>query len=267
MSQRVLLSPDMQARLPSGEVVSIAQLASLAGRPVSSCQGSKPVTFQLQGNKLTLSGAQIHQVPSASPRAVQGNVVHLVSSGVQHHLITQPAQVQLQSAANAHPANTPSTAPPANRLPHNASAVPSSIVSSAGVVKIVVRSPSLHVHANSPTVRNTAPLQIAQRTPGPATAHYTIAPPRNPSSTLNQPQLPRPVLKVVQPPPPSTEKPAPGTPSSSAPKSSATPGDTGSSSSQTPAATKSRQSAKVYPPPQKSAPPASSLSFPHVMAG
>jgi len=53
-------------------VVSIAQLASLAGRPISSCQGSKPVTFQLQGNKLTLSGAQIHQVPAASPRPVQG---------------------------------------------------------------------------------------------------------------------------------------------------------------------------------------------------
>uniref|UniRef100_A0A672H9V4 Snf2-related CREBBP activator protein n=1 Tax=Salarias fasciatus TaxID=181472 RepID=A0A672H9V4_SALFA len=53
-------------------VVSIAQLASLAGRPVSSCQGSKPVTFQLQGNKLTLSGAQIHQVPAAAPRPLQG---------------------------------------------------------------------------------------------------------------------------------------------------------------------------------------------------
>uniref|UniRef100_A0A8C3B339 Snf2-related CREBBP activator protein n=1 Tax=Cyclopterus lumpus TaxID=8103 RepID=A0A8C3B339_CYCLU len=72
LPQRVLLSPDMQARLPSGEVVSIAQLASLAGRPMSSCQGSKPVTFQLQGNKLTLSGAQIHQGPAASPRPVQG---------------------------------------------------------------------------------------------------------------------------------------------------------------------------------------------------
>ena len=58
--------------LLAGEVVSIAQLASLAGRPVSSCQGSKPVTFQLQGNKLTLSGAQLHQVPVAPPRPVQG---------------------------------------------------------------------------------------------------------------------------------------------------------------------------------------------------
>ncbi|XP_022598020.1 helicase SRCAP [Seriola dumerili] len=280
MPQRVLLSPDMQARLPSGEVVSIAQLASLAGRPVSSCQGSKPVTFQLQGNKLTLSGAQIHQVPAAPPRPVQGNVMHLVSSGVQHHLISQPAQVSVQSAANTHPANT-STAPPANRLPHNASSqVPSSMVSSPGVVKIVVRqsagkeggpvptlavapsprvapqaSPSLHAHANTTPVRNTAPLQISQRTPGPATAHYTIAPPRNPSSTLNQPQPPRPVLKVVQPPSSSTEQPAPATPSSSVSKASTAPRDnsSSSSSSQTPATTKSRPSAgaKAYPPPRK----------------
>ncbi|XP_075950283.1 uncharacterized protein srcap isoform X1 [Anarhichas minor] len=271
LPQRVLLSPDMQARLPSGEVVSIAQLASLAGRPVSSCQGSKPVTFQLQGNKLTLSGAQIHQVPAASPRPVQGNVMHLVSSGVQHHLISQPAQVAITS-------NITSTAPPANRLPHNASAqVPPTMVSCPGVVKIVVRqtagkdggpvptlavapsprvapltSPSLHPHANTTPVRNTAPLQIAQRTPGPATAHYTIAPPGNPSSTPNQPHPPRPVLKVVQPPPSSSEQPAPVpvASSSSASKSSAAPRDGGGSSSQTPVTTKSRPSAgvKAFPP-------------------
>lgn len=108
--------------------------------------------------------------------------------------------------------------------------MPSSIISSPGVVKIVVRqsagkeggpvptlavapsprvapqaSPSLH--PNTTPVRNTAPLQIAQRTPGPATAHYTIAPPRNPTATPNQPQTPRPVLKVVQPPPSTTEQP------------------------------------------------------------
>ncbi|XP_078019315.1 uncharacterized protein srcap isoform X2 [Epinephelus lanceolatus] len=279
LPQRVLLSPDMQARLPSGEVVSIAQLASLAGRPVSSCQGSKPVTFQLQGNKLTLSGAQIHQVPAASPRPVQGNVMHLVSSGVQHHLISQPAQVAVQSAANTHPANTSSTAPPANRLPHNASAqVPPTMVSSPGVVKIVVRqtagkdggpvptlavapsprvapqaSPSPHPHANTTPVRNTAPLQIAQRTPGPATAHYTMAPPGNPSPTPNQPHPPRPVLKVVQPPPWSTEQPAPAqvTSSSSVSKSSSAPRD--GSSSQTPVSTKSRSStgAKAFPPPRR----------------
>lgn len=49
-----------------------------------------------------------------------GNVMHLVSSGVQHHLISQAAQVAVQSTANTHAAST-STALPANRLPHNAS--------------------------------------------------------------------------------------------------------------------------------------------------
>ncbi|XP_032357475.1 helicase SRCAP [Etheostoma spectabile] len=278
LPQRVLLSPDMQARLPSGEVVSIAQLASLAGRPVSSCQGSKPVTFQLQGNKLTLSGAQIHQVPAASPRPVHGNVMHLVSSGVQHHLISQPAQVAVQSAASTHPANT-STAPPTNRLPHNAVAqVPPAIVSSPGVVKIVVRQtagkdggpvPTLavapsprvaphtslfpHPHANTTSVRNTGPLQIVQRTPGPATAHYTIAPPGIPSSTPNQPHPPRPVLKVVQPPPSSTEQPAPvqlASTSSASKASSSAPRDR---SGQTPVTTKTRSStsAKAFPPPRR----------------
>ncbi|KAM7381183.1 hypothetical protein PAMA_012161 [Pampus argenteus] len=289
MPQRVLLSPDMQARLPSGEVVSIAQLASLAGRPVSSCQGSKPVTFQLQGNKLTLSGAQIHQVPAAPARPVQGNVMHLVSSGVQHHLISQPAQVAVQSAANTHPANV-SAAPAGNRLPHNApSQVPPSMVSSPGVVKIVVRqstgkeggpvptlavapsprvapqaSPSLHPHPNTTPVRNTAPLQIAQRTPGPATAHYTIAPPRNPSTTPNQPQPPRPVLKVVQPPPSSSEQPAPAQVTTSSSMSKSAPRDSSSSSSsQTPATTKSRPStsAKAFPPPRKVPRPPSRSPF------
>ncbi|XP_041819357.1 helicase SRCAP [Chelmon rostratus] len=284
MPQRVLLSPDMQARLPSGEVVSIAQLASLAGRPVSSCQGSKPVTFQLQGNKLTLSGAQIHQVPAAPARPVQGNVMHLVSSGVQHHLISQPAQVAVQTTANTHPAST-SAALAASRLPHSTSSqVTPSMVGSPGVVKIVVRqttgkeggpvptlavapsprvapqaSPSPHPHANTTPVRNAAPLQITQRTPGPATAHYTIAPPGNHSSAPNQPHPPRPVLKVVQPPPSNAEQPAPVqvASSSSVSKCSAAPRDNSSSSSQTPVATKSRPStgAKAYPPPRKVPPP------------
>ncbi|KAM9716165.1 LOW QUALITY PROTEIN: uncharacterized protein srcap [Menidia menidia] len=215
LPQRVLLSPDMQARLPSGEVVSIAQLASLAGRPVSSCQGSKPVTFQLQGNKLTLSGAQSHQVTAGAPRPVQGNVMHLVSSGMQHHLISQPAQLTVQTA--------PAAPPDQSAAPQRLTSSPPRRGSSPGVVKIVVRqaagkeggavptlavAPSprvapqgpqaLHLHANANANANTAPLQIAPRTPGPATAHYTIAPPATPP----QPQPPPgPVLKVVQPPP------------------------------------------------------------------
>eukprot|EP00063_Salmo_salar_P059666 XP_014034501.1 PREDICTED: helicase SRCAP-like isoform X1 [Salmo salar] len=248
MTQRVLLSPDMQARLPSGEVVSIAHLASLAGRPVSSCQGSKPVTFQLQGNKLTLSGTQLHQVPVAPPRPVQGNFMHLVTSGGQHHLISQPAQVAVFSSANTHAA-TPSPAPSEIQLPLNASQVPSSMVTNSGIVKIMVRqsskegggvptlavppsprvapqaSPSIHHHANT-NIALRSPL--AHCHPGPATAQYTLAPPRTPTSVTirtsappripipapprtptpallqnptpapSQPEPPRPVLKVVK---------------------------------------------------------------------
>ncbi|XP_034563893.1 helicase SRCAP isoform X3 [Notolabrus celidotus] len=279
LPQRVLLSPDMQARLPSGEVVSIAQLASLAGRPVSSCAGSKPVTFQLQGNKLTLSGAQIHQVPSAPSRPVQGNVMHLVSSGVQHHLISQSAQVTVQSNSTTLPAGAAAAALSANRLALNATPqqVTPAMMSSPGVVKIVVRQsagkeggpvptlavapsprvapqapPYPHPHANTTPVRNTAPLQIAQRTPGPATAHYTIAPPGNLSSTPNQPHPPRPILKVVQPPPASTEQQAPAQVTSSVSKATAASREN-SSSNQTPVSTKPRPStaAKSLPPPRK----------------
>ncbi|XP_029933254.1 helicase SRCAP isoform X2 [Myripristis murdjan] len=201
MPQRVLLSPDMQARLPSGEVVSIAQLASLAGRPVSTCQGSKPVTFQLQGNKLTLSGAQIHQVPVAPPRPVQAPASMVSSPGIVKIVVRQSAGKEGGPVPTLAVAPSPRVAPQA--------------------------SPSLHQHANTPPVRNPAPLQNPHRTPGPATAHYTIAPPRIPSSTPSQPQPPRPVLKVVQPPPSSTEQPAPArvTSSSSSSKSSAPPHD------------------------------------------
>ncbi|CAL8301141.1 unnamed protein product [Lota lota] len=260
LPQRVLLSPDMQARLPSGEVVSIAQLASLAGRPMSSCQGSKPVTFQLQGNKLTLSGAQIHQVPLAPPRSVQGNVMHLVSSGGQHHLISQPAQVAVLSTASTHPVHT-SPAPIGTQLPLSVSSqVSSSMVSSPGIVKIVVRQatgkeggpvPTLAV-APSPRV---APLQFTpvrtpvtatQRTPGPATATYTMAPPRIPSASPGLPQPPRPILKVVQ---------APAvTPSSSSSSASTS---TSSSSSKSSAVAPRDSSASSKPAPLPKASPAS----------
>lgn len=46
--------------------------------------------------------------------------MHLVSSGVQHHLISQAAPVAVQTTANTHTAGT-SAAITANRLPHNAS--------------------------------------------------------------------------------------------------------------------------------------------------
>ncbi|XP_038846177.1 helicase SRCAP [Salvelinus namaycush] len=242
LTQRVLLSPDMQARLPSGEVVSIAQLASLAGRPVSSCQGSKPVTFQLQGNKLTLSGTQLHQVPMAPPRPVQGNVMHLVTSGGQHHLISQPAQVAVFSSANTHAVPT-SPVPSGIQLPCNSSQVPSSVVTSSGIVKIVVRqsskegggvptlavppsprvapqaSTSMHHHANT-AVRTPAPQQTAHRHPGPTTAQYTLAPPRTPTSVTIRTCTPAPP-RIPAPAPPRT--PAPPRNPTSAPSQSQPP--------------------------------------------
>uniref|UniRef100_A0A8C2E4C9 Snf2-related CREBBP activator protein n=1 Tax=Cyprinus carpio TaxID=7962 RepID=A0A8C2E4C9_CYPCA len=184
MTQRVLLSPDMQARLPSGEVVSIAQLASLAGRPVSSSQGSKPVTFQLQGNKLTLSGTP--SVPQ--PRPIQG------INFSKHSLFIIP--------------------------------VPTSMVSGPGIVKIVVRqapskeggsiptlavppsprpappqSVTLHPHGTpSPVLRAPTASQPPQRPP------VYAAPPRTVASSQTPPT--RPVLRVVQgPPPPAPEPP------------------------------------------------------------
>ena len=45
-----------------------------------------------------------------------GNVMHLVSSGGQHHLISQPAQVAVLSTASTHPVHT-SPAPIGTQLP------------------------------------------------------------------------------------------------------------------------------------------------------
>ena len=49
-----------------------------------------------------------------------GNFMHLVTSGGQHHLISQPAQVAVFSSANTHAA-TPSSTPSEIQLPLNAS--------------------------------------------------------------------------------------------------------------------------------------------------
>uniref|UniRef100_A0A7N6BQG0 Snf2-related CREBBP activator protein n=1 Tax=Anabas testudineus TaxID=64144 RepID=A0A7N6BQG0_ANATE len=102
----------------AGEVVSIAQLASLAGRPVSSCQGSKPVTFQLQGNKLTLSGAQIHQVPAASSRPVQVSSSMVSSPGVVKIVVRQSAGKEGGPVPTLAVAPSPRVAPQASPSPH-----------------------------------------------------------------------------------------------------------------------------------------------------
>ncbi|KAG8140638.1 hypothetical protein E2320_003346 [Naja naja] len=233
VQQRLLLSPDMQARLPSGEVVSIGQLASLANRPLQGAPGSKPITFQIQGNKLTLTGTQVRQVPMPQPaRQLPRNVVHLVSAGGQHHIISQPAQVALIQAmaqqAGQNPVGvqtvpgqqpptilpvpaTSTTVPPVAStatisVPIAVTQVPSSAVNSSGVVKIVVRqaprdglvSPS--PGPQHPPMRPVTPT-TASTLPGLPTALLAQrAPlPMNPASSVRLPNQP---LGPVRPPAP-----------------------------------------------------------------
>ncbi|XP_063789100.1 helicase SRCAP [Pseudophryne corroboree] len=169
-AQRFILTPDMQARLPSGEVISLSQLASLSGRPLQNPSVTKPLTLQLQGAKLTLSGAQMRPLGVGQPRPMQGNVLHLVSSGGQHHLLSQPAQLALIQAlaqqAAAPTASVPSQlvqnsvqALSVQSLQHtllNSANIPTSAaagmappgqVSASGVVKIVVRQATREIPA------------------------------------------------------------------------------------------------------------------------
>ncbi|KAM4023747.1 LOW QUALITY PROTEIN: helicase SRCAP [Anomaloglossus baeobatrachus] len=195
--QRLILTPEMQARLPSGEVISLAQLASLGGRPLQSQSVTKPLTLQLQGAKLTLSGPPVRPLGVGQPRSLQGNVLHLVSSGGQHHLLSQPTQLALiqalaQQAASPAPAvpqlvqNTSQAqigvqAMSVQSLQHtlvNSAGLPAASpgqVPSPGVVKIVVRQSTRDIpasplhHPVAPTVR-----PLLRVVPGPSAEQSTV---------------------------------------------------------------------------------------------
>ncbi|XP_053327520.1 E1A-binding protein p400-like isoform X2 [Spea bombifrons] len=81
-SQRLVLSS--QARLPSGEVVKIAQLAAGGGTQGRIAQPETPVTLQFQGNKFTLSQSQLRQLTAGQPLQLQGNVLQIVSAPGQY---------------------------------------------------------------------------------------------------------------------------------------------------------------------------------------
>jgi hypothetical protein len=55
-----------------GEVVKIAQLASIAGPQSRIAQPETPVTLQFQGNKFTLSHSQLRQLTAGQPLQLQG---------------------------------------------------------------------------------------------------------------------------------------------------------------------------------------------------
>ncbi|XP_063310444.1 E1A-binding protein p400-like isoform X1 [Pelobates fuscus] len=82
LSQRLVLSS--QARLPSGEVVKIAQLTAPGGAQGRIAQPETPVTLQFQGNKFTLSQSQLRQLTAGQPLQLQGNVLQIVSAPGQY---------------------------------------------------------------------------------------------------------------------------------------------------------------------------------------
>uniref|UniRef100_A0A670JMZ6 E1A binding protein p400 n=1 Tax=Podarcis muralis TaxID=64176 RepID=A0A670JMZ6_PODMU len=107
---------------PGGEVVKIAQLASIAGAQGRIAQPETPVTLQFQGNKFTLSHSQLRQLTAGQPLQLQGSVLQIVSAPGQQYLRPQgpvvmqtvsPAgtvQNALNALGNQHPAGLPAPA-------------------------------------------------------------------------------------------------------------------------------------------------------------
>ncbi|XP_075034816.1 uncharacterized protein LOC142097116 isoform X2 [Mixophyes fleayi] len=191
-AQRFILTPDMQARLPTGEVISLSQLASLSGRPLQSPSVTKPLTLQLQGAKLTLSGAQMRPLGIGQPRPVQGNVLHLVSSGGQHHLLSQPAQLALIQAL-AQQAAAPAASAPSQLVQNSAP-------SQMGVQTVSVQSLQ-HTLLNSANIPASAAAGIAP--PGQAPGLVKIVVRQTSREVPASPQRPpqaspvRPLLRVM----------------------------------------------------------------------
>lgn len=57
-----------------GDVVKVAQLASITGAQSRIAQTETPVTLQFQGNKFTLSPSQLRQLTTGQPLQLQGTV-------------------------------------------------------------------------------------------------------------------------------------------------------------------------------------------------
>uniref|UniRef100_A0A2K5QXA4 Snf2 related CREBBP activator protein n=2 Tax=Cebus imitator TaxID=2715852 RepID=A0A2K5QXA4_CEBIM len=182
--QRLILSPDMQARLPSGEVVSIGQLASLAQRPVANAGGSKPLTFQIQGNKLTLTGAQVRQLAVGQPRPLQMPPTMVNNTGVVKIVVRQAPRDGLTPV----PPLAPAPRPPSSGLPAVLTPRPTLTpgrlpTPSLGTARTPMPTPTLVrpllklVHSPSP--------EVSASTPG--AAPLTISSPLHVPSSLSGP--------------------------------------------------------------------------------
>ncbi|XP_041084686.1 E1A-binding protein p400-like, partial [Polyodon spathula] len=110
LPQRLVLTSQAQARLPSGEVVKIAQLASITGSQSRITQPETPVTLQFQGNKFTLSPSQLRQLTTGQPLQLQGNILQIVSAPGQQILRPQ-GSVVMQTVSQTQPVQNAVTAP------------------------------------------------------------------------------------------------------------------------------------------------------------
>ncbi|XP_039659003.1 E1A-binding protein p400 isoform X6 [Perca fluviatilis] len=110
LSQRLVLTSQAQARLPSGDVVKIAQLANIAGSQNRISQPETPVTLQFQGNKFTLSPSQLRQLTTGQPLQLQGNILQIVSAPGQQIIRPQGSMV-MQTMPQALPATNASATP------------------------------------------------------------------------------------------------------------------------------------------------------------
>ncbi|XP_068168040.1 E1A-binding protein p400 isoform X2 [Antennarius striatus] len=141
LSQRLVLTSQAQARLPSGDVVKIAQLANIAGGQSRISQPETPVTLQFQGNKFTLSPSQLRQLTTGQPLQLQGNILQIVSAPGQQIIRPQGSMV-MQTVPQATPnASTPpgTSYPPPAATPQalgvatNANSAPSKMAAAAHI--------------------------------------------------------------------------------------------------------------------------------------
>ncbi|XP_045559028.1 E1A-binding protein p400 isoform X10 [Salmo salar] len=94
----------------SGDVVKIAQLASIAGNQNRISQPETPVTLQFQGNKFTLSPSQLRQLTTGQPLQLQGNILQIVSAPGQQILRPQGSML-MQTVPQAVPVSNSSSTP------------------------------------------------------------------------------------------------------------------------------------------------------------
>ncbi|XP_051508962.1 E1A-binding protein p400-like isoform X7 [Myxocyprinus asiaticus] len=126
--QRLVLSSQAQARLPSGDVVKVAQLVG-QGRIA---QPKTPVTLQYQGNKITLSPSQLRQLTTGQPLQLQGtfgNILQIVSAPGQPLLRPQGPPMVMPTVPQTVPVQNSTGAPPhATSTPLQATTVGSTTV-------------------------------------------------------------------------------------------------------------------------------------------